>query len=66
MGEARSAYGERRGCTGFWWGNPRERDHLGEPGVDGRIVLKRTFRKWDVEEWTGWSWLRIGTSGGDL
>ena len=23
---------------GFWWGNLRERDHLGEPGVDGRII----------------------------
>ena len=24
---------------GFWWGNVRERDHLGDPGVDGRIIL---------------------------
>ena len=34
--------GERRGeaCTGFWWGNLRERDHLGDPGVDGRIILR--------------------------
>jgi len=34
--------------AGFWWGNLRERDHLGDPGVDGRIILRCIFRKWDV------------------
>jgi hypothetical protein len=33
-------------CTGCWWGNLRERDHLGDPGVDGRIKLRLIFRKW--------------------
>jgi hypothetical protein len=27
-------------CTGFWWGDLRERDHLEDVGVDGRIILK--------------------------
>ena len=31
--------------TGFWWGNLRDRDHLGDPGVDGRIILRWIFRK---------------------
>jgi hypothetical protein len=32
---------------GFWWGNPRERDHLEEPCVDGRIILRWILRKWE-------------------
>jgi len=31
-------------CTGFWWGNLREKDRWGDPDVGGRIILRRTFR----------------------
>jgi len=40
MGKAWSGYGEEA-YTGFWWGNLRERDHMGDPGIDGRIILRR-------------------------
>jgi hypothetical protein len=33
--------------TGFWWGDLREGEHLEEPSVDGRIILKWIFKKWD-------------------
>jgi hypothetical protein len=31
--------------TGFWWGDPREGDHMENLNVDGKIILKRIFRK---------------------
>jgi len=37
----------------FGGGGMRERDHLGDSGVDGRIMLRWIFRKWDVGVWTG-------------
>jgi hypothetical protein len=40
---------------GFWWEDLREGDHLGDPGVDGRIILKWIFKKWD----TGMGWIQL-------
>ena len=45
--------------TGFWWGK-RERDHLEDPGVDGRAILRWIFGKWDVGAWAGSVCIRIG------
>ena len=30
-------------CTGFWWGNLRERNHLKDPDIDERIILRCFF-----------------------
>ena len=40
-------------CTGFGWGNLREGDHWGDQDVDGRIILRWIFRKWEevVGDW---------------
>jgi hypothetical protein len=42
-------------------GRPEGRRPLEDPGVDGRIILKRIYNKWVERAWTGLIWLRIGT-----
>jgi hypothetical protein len=49
--------GKRRGVYKVLVGNLVEKEYLGDPGVDERIILRWLFRKWDV------GWLRIGTVG---
>jgi hypothetical protein len=41
--------------TGFWWGYLKERDHLGDPGIDGRIILRWIFKKWVG----GMDWIKL-------
>jgi hypothetical protein len=33
--------GTEEACTQFWWGNLREKDHWGDPYVEGKIILRR-------------------------
>jgi hypothetical protein len=56
--------GVGRGVYGVLVGKPEGKDHWGDPGVDGRVILGWTFRKWDVGVWTGLGRLRIGLGGG--
>ena len=41
--------------TGFWCVNLRDKGHLEDPGVDGRIILTCIFRKWDGGTGLDWS-----------
>jgi hypothetical protein len=62
MGGEYSRY-EGEVYTGFWWGNLKEREFLEDPGVDGKIILRWIFSKWDVG---GMDWIdlsQIGTGG---
>ena len=50
--------------TGFWWEDLRQREHLEDLDVDGRIILKRVIKKWDGESMTGLIWLTGTVCGG--
>jgi hypothetical protein len=58
-------WGRGEVCRGFWWGNLRERDHWGEPDVDGRIILRWIFRKWEGSfgDWMELAQVRDGWRG---
>ena len=60
MGEERGVYRVLGG------GNRRKRDHWGDLGVDGWIILGWISRRWDVGIWTGLGWPRIEIGGGRL
>jgi hypothetical protein len=54
--------GRGEAYTGLRWGNLRERDHMGDPSVEGNII----FRKLNVRVWTGSVWLTIVSGGSHL
>jgi hypothetical protein len=49
-----SVWGKREVHPGFWWEDLREGDHLGDPGINGRIILK-LIKKWDG----GMEWIEL-------
>jgi hypothetical protein len=58
--------GDRRGAYRFGCGDLMEKDHLEELRVDGRIILKWIFRKWDGETLSVFLYVMEGTGGGHL
>jgi len=47
----------------FWLENLKGRDQLEDLAIDGRIILEWILGKHSGKVWTGYIWLRIGTSG---
>ena len=47
--------GEVRGMHRFLVGKPEGKSHWGDPDVDGKIILRWIFRKWEGIVGTGWS-----------
>ena len=59
MGWACNTHGERGGTYGVLVSKPERRGHLEDPVVDGRIILKRIFEKWDG----GMGWIDLAEDG---
>ena len=58
--------GERRDEYRVLVGKHEGKNHLEDPGMYGKIILKWIFRKWGVEARTESMWLRTGTDDGHL
>jgi hypothetical protein len=55
-----------RGAYRALVGRSEGKKYLGDPGVDGRIILMWIFNKWNWEAWTGLIWFRKETGGRTL
>jgi hypothetical protein len=58
--------GDSRGVYRVLVGKSEGRNLLEDPGIDGRIIIRQVFGKWDVGVWTESSWLRIGQVAGSF
>ena len=66
MGGACGVYGGQNSHIQGFGGETLGKEPLGRPKCRWEDNIKMIFRKWDVGLWTGSSWLRTGTDGGNL
>jgi hypothetical protein len=59
--EMGSAWGRGEVHAGVSWGIQSKRDHLEDPDIHEKIILRWIIRKWDGVAWTGLIWLMLGT-----
>jgi len=49
--------------AGIWWRYLKERYHVEDLGLDGRIIFNWIFKEWNGRAWSGFIWLSKGTGG---
>jgi len=54
---------KRKYAYGVWWGNVKERAHLEDLGINTRVILKFSLKKWDGE---GMNWSFLAQDSGLL
>jgi hypothetical protein len=54
----------REECTRFWWESPKERDHLEDQDIGGKMGSEWILGDWLEGAWIGFDCLRTGTGGG--
>ena len=66
MGGTYGTMDEGRGVHKVLVGKPEGKNQWADQDVDGKIILRWIFRKWEGVVGTGWSWFRIRTGDGRL
>jgi hypothetical protein len=61
--EVCGAWEWREKCTRFWWESLKERDHLEDQGVGGKMESEWILGRLAWGLWIGFDWLRTRTGG---